>query len=233
MIGKVLRGRDVGGLLRYLFGPGRANEHTDPYLIASWDDNPVALQPAITGGGRHDVQPLTSLLAQPLKVAARAPEQPVWHCAVRAAPTDRSLTDDEWRDVARDIVARTGLAPEGDDDACRWVAVRHADDHIHLVVTLARQDGAPTRTSNDFYRVGEACRAAETRLGLTPTPGRDRTAARRSTRAESEKAVRHGRPEPARATLQREVRTAAAGAATGREFIDRLADAGLLVRQVE
>ena len=37
---------------------------------------------------------------------------------------------------------RTGLAPYGEeDDAVRWVAIRHGDDHIHLVAMLARQDG--------------------------------------------------------------------------------------------
>ena len=154
----------------------------------------------------------------------------MWHCAVRAAPGDRRLTDAEWREVARDVVARTGFAPEGDDGGCRWVAVRHADDHIHLVVTLARQDGAPVRVSNDYYRVGEACRVAETRLGLTRTAARDRTAAPRPTRGESEKASRKSRPEPTRVVLQREVRTAAAGALTGEEFLARLTDAGRLVR---
>jgi hypothetical protein len=52
------------------------------------------------------------------------------------------LSDDEWAQVACEIMHRTGLAPNGqDDDAVRWVAVRHADDHIHLVAMLARQDG--------------------------------------------------------------------------------------------
>jgi hypothetical protein len=230
VIGKVMRGNDVGGLLRYLFGPGRANEHTDPHLVASWDDQPEALQPTLSDRARHDVQPLARLLHQPVAAAVRAPERPVWHCAVRVAPTDRRPTDAEWGEVARDIVARTGLAPLDDDVACRWVAVRHADDHIHLVVTLARQDGAPARVSNDFFRVGEACQAAERRLHLTGTANRDRTAARRPTRAETEKATRAGRPEAARATLTREVRTAAAGAATADEFLARLTDAGLLVR---
>jgi len=32
---------------------------------------------------------------------------------------------------------RTGLAPFGDALGVRWVAVRHAADHIHLVATLA------------------------------------------------------------------------------------------------
>lgn len=34
---KVSRGRNLGGLLRYLFGPGRANEHIEPHLIGAWD----------------------------------------------------------------------------------------------------------------------------------------------------------------------------------------------------
>jgi hypothetical protein len=58
------------------------------------------------------------------------------------------------------------------------VAVRHADGHVHLVVTLARQDGRRAALHNDFYRVGEAGRAVEERCGVTVTVGRDRTAAR-------------------------------------------------------
>ncbi len=37
MIGRVYRGGDVGGLLRYLYGPGRHNEHENPHLVAAWD----------------------------------------------------------------------------------------------------------------------------------------------------------------------------------------------------
>lgn len=231
MIGKVIRGSDVGGLLRYLFGPGKASEHTDPHVVAAWDGDVSGHQPALTVSGRHDVRRLTDLLQQPVTLSARPVDRPVWHAAVRTAPTDRRLSDKEWRDVARDIVRRAGFHPDGDDAACRWVAVRHADDHIHLVVTLARQDGAPARVSNDYYRLGEACRAAEQRLDLAVTAGRDRTAARRPSRAESEKATRAGRREPARVVLAREVRTAAAGAATLEEFLDKLSDSGLLVRQ--
>ena len=109
MIGKVLRGRDVGGLLRYLYGPGRANEHTDPHLVGSWDDDPAALEPALTTRGRHDVRGLAGVLEQPLAAVARCPDRPVWHCAVRVAPGDRRLSDSEWRQVAADIVD-AGLA---------------------------------------------------------------------------------------------------------------------------
>jgi hypothetical protein len=44
-------GGDVGGLLRYLYGPGRENEHIDPHQVASWDDAPATLEPPVTAHG--------------------------------------------------------------------------------------------------------------------------------------------------------------------------------------
>src|SRR5258708_40084856 len=38
VIGKVLRGRNVRRLLYYLYGPGLANEHADPHLVAGLSD---------------------------------------------------------------------------------------------------------------------------------------------------------------------------------------------------
>ena len=45
MIGKVgPRGSRVSGLIYYLFGPGRNEEHTDPHLVAGWR-HPAELEP--------------------------------------------------------------------------------------------------------------------------------------------------------------------------------------------
>jgi hypothetical protein len=96
---------------------------------------------------------------------------------------------------------------------------------------LARQDGARPRFWNDYYRVGEACRAAEQRFGLRPTAPRDRTAGSRPTRAESEKCRRQGRSEPPRITLRRAVSTAAAVSSGEEEFFARLEQAGVVVRK--
>ena len=230
MIGKVLRGTDARRLLYYLYGPGKANEHTDPHLVAGFAD-PAELEPERRPSGAPDLRRLAGLLAQPLAaLAGPGYDKPVWHCSVRAAPEDRVLPDAEWAQVAARIMHRTGLAPEGDDLGVRWVAVRHAADHIHIVATLARQDGTRPKVWNDFYRVREACQEAERRFGLRRTAPADRTAARRATRAETEQAARRGWGEPPRATLRREVCTAAAGAATEQEFFTRLRQAGVLVR---
>jgi hypothetical protein len=231
VIGKVLRGNNARRLLYYLYGPGRANEHTDPHLVAGFSD-PAELEPGRRPDGSRDFRRLAGLLAQPLAaLAGPGYDRPVWHCAIRAAPGDRVLSDAEWAQVAAGIMDRTGLAPAGDDLGVRWVAVRHAADHVHLVATLARQDGTRPRIWNDFYRVREACQQAEQKLGLRVTAPADRTAARRVTRAETEQSARRGWGEPPRVTLRREVSTAAAGAGTEREFFARLRQAGVLVRQ--
>ena len=231
MIGKVLRGQRPAGLIRYLYGPGRREEHRDPHLVAGWRD-PAELEPPLRPGGRRDFRRLAGLLTQPhAALGPRGLDRPVWHCVVRAAPGDRLLSDAEWGDLARDIMDRTGLAPHGqDDEAIRWVAVRHAPDHIHIVGTLARQDGARPQFWNDYYRVREACHAAEERHGLRRTAPADRTAGRRPSRAEHEKARRQGRPEAPRLTLRRAVATAAAGSGSEEEFFARLGEAGVLVR---
>jgi hypothetical protein len=102
----------------------------------------------------------------------------------------------------------------------RWVAVRHADDHVHVVATLARQDGRRVFPRNDFCRAGEASRAVEATYGLTVTAASDRTAAKRATYAETARAQRRGQAEPVRDTLRRSVRTAAASATTMTEFLE-------------
>src|SRR5215471_535311 len=231
MIGKVIRGSNVGRLLCYLYGPGKANKHTDPHLVAGFSD-PADLEPPIRANGTRDFRRLTGLVTQPLTaLAGSGYPQPVWHCSVRSAPEDRILSDHEWAQVAARVMDRTGLAPAGDDLGVRWVAVRHAPDHIHIVATLARQDGDRPTTWNDFYRVRDACRDAERRFGLRSTAPADRTAARRATRAETEQAIRRGWAEAPRATLRREVSTAAAGSGTEQEFFAWLDQAGILVRK--
>jgi hypothetical protein len=96
---------------------------------------------------------------------------------------------------------------------------------------LARQDGRRVRLDFERRRVRDACLAAEQRYGLERTAPGDRTAPRRPSRAESEKARRRGLEEAPRVTLRRLVCTAAAGAGSDEEFFARLAKAGVQARK--
>ncbi len=131
MIGRVYRGGRVAGLVRYLYGPGRHNEHLDPHLVACWrGSQPSVLaetEPALLaaadgdraaegGGARRDVAALVAELEAPLRLREALTGTPagprvVWHCPLRVADGDAELSDAQWAEVAEDLLRRTGLHP--------------------------------------------------------------------------------------------------------------------------
>ncbi|MFJ8838675.1 relaxase/mobilization nuclease domain-containing protein [Streptomyces sp. NPDC102424] len=224
------QGSSTRGLLNYLYGKGTREEHVDPHLVACFDY--MAPDPGRDPSATEE--DLQRLLDQPLHLldADQRPDQHVWHCSVRAARTDRILSDEEWGDIARRIVAATGIDSGGVDDAgCRWAAVRHADDHIHIIATLVREDGRRPNHHRSGQRAQAEARRIEADYDLhRVTPG-DGTAAKRPTSAERHKAERQGRERTVREELRETVRGASAGAASTDEFFDRLAADGLLIRK--
>ncbi|MFJ7275456.1 relaxase/mobilization nuclease domain-containing protein [Kitasatospora sp. NPDC098663] len=229
MIPKIRTGTDRAfPLIDYLFGPGKHEEHTDQHLVASW--NGFAPDPG-PNPERHQVAKLANQLDQPVKALGKqAPATRIWHCSVRTAPGDRHFDDTEWATIARRIVHATGIAPEGDTAACRWVAVRHAPDHIHIAATLVRQDGRLAGLSFDRRKAQAEARLIEKEYGLRQLNPGDGTAAKNPTSQEHFKAERTGRTETPRETLREAVRQAVAGAANEEEFFARLREAGLRVK---
>jgi hypothetical protein len=221
------RGTRTIGLLYYLYGPGTHEEHVDPHLVAAWD----SLAPDPGRDPDASYADLQQLLDQPVEAAGRRGKPHVWHLSVRAAPEDPILTDEQWGEIARRMVAATGIAPEGDTAGCRWAAVRHADDHIHIIATLAREDGRSPRLNNDAARAQAEARLLEAEYGLRRLNAGDGTAARRPTSAERHKAAREKRERTPREGLRETVRRAVAGTQDEKEFFDRLAASGLLVRR--
>ena len=258
MIGKVVprRGGGVIGLLAYLYREGPAGEknlcsaHVNPRMIASWDGNPAVLEPPTAGAGWRDYAQLSQLLEDPIR-AAGMPDaaKPVYHLVLAAAKdpstgrlVDQYLSDDQWRDIAEEFMHRLGLAPRGDPGGVRWVAIRHADDHVHVVATLARVDGRRASTHGDYRLSRQACAYIEAKYGLVATSPAVGTAATHPTQSERHKTDRagsngpahpgagRGRREPARAVLRRRVSTAAAGAHNLDDFVARLRADRVLVR---
>ncbi|MDQ0387224.1 hypothetical protein J2S54_004044 [Streptomyces sp. DSM 42143] len=223
MIAKIGSGKSTAGLIRYLFDTKKAKDHTDPHLVASWDG--FAPDP----GRADDFEATKKRLVADLDLRVRqarrlgrAPERHVWHCSVRAAPGDRHLTDAEWANIARRVVAATGIAPQDDSDGCRWVAVRHADDHIHIAATKVRGDLRTARHWNDYLTADKELAAIEKECGLKQVVRGDRTAAKRPTRAETEKARRAGTTQTSRERLRTTVRQLVSIATSPEEFLHLL-----------
>ncbi len=231
MITRVFKGKSPYGLVKYLYGEGRRNEHTDIHLVASWDGNPEGLEPEyVEALGRHHVAPLVELLEQPVRAADRAPQKWVYHLVLRNEPGDRRLSDEEWAQVATSAMDAAGIAPYGDPAGCRWVAVRHAEDHLHVVATLVREDGAVPNTWGDFGRLRAVAQSYEDKFGLYSTAGReDKTASPRPGVKEQISATKAGYRRPPRVALAERVQTAAASSAGFGEFTRRLADQGITV----
>lgn len=213
-------GANTRGLLAYLYGPGRHDEHHDPHIVAAF----ATL--GLPDPGRDERATLTELarhLDAPVRLRnselGQMVTDHVWHCPVRAAPEDRYLSDAQWADIAERIVQATGIAPDGDDLACRWIAVRHADDHIHILATTVREDGRRPKLHDSGIRVGDESRKIEKDYGLRRLRTGDGTAAKRPTQGEMHKAKRLGWEQTSREWLQDRIRAAIPYAATTEELL--------------
>lgn len=225
---KAESGKDTAGLLVYLYGPGRRDEHVDAHMVAAWDAK--VEDPARSVD--MTLSDLALLLDVPVyALLGRKPSRHVYHVAVRNPPEDRVLSDAEWAEVAAEMMHAAGISEHGDDQGCRWVAVRHAEDHIHIVATLARQDGRQPNLRQDIVKMQAAARLFEDRWGLRALVSGDRTAVRWPKTGEREKAAQRGLAEPPRVTLRRTVREVAAVAAGDEDFFSRLGTAGVRVKQ--
>lgn len=223
------RGSKTVGLIRYLYGPGTHEEHIDPHLVAAFDP----LTPDPGRDPRTTYEQLERLLDQPVNALPtnRRPKEHVWHMSVRASPEDPVLSDEDWAAIAHRTVAATGIAPDGDERACRWAAVRHADDHIHIIATLVRDDGRRPRLHNEARRVQAEARLIEADYALRRVAPGDGTAAKRPTSAERHKAERLGQEASSKELLREHVHRALAGASDETEFFDRLAAEGVRIKK--
>lgn len=235
----VTRGERMGGLLSYLVGPGRSNEHTEPHLVAgdesvlTWHDDAELDRPSALQVARHLDRPRA---VYGTEVAGGS----VWHCSLSLRAQEGQLDDGAWADISRDFVERMGFAdPPGEESGkapCRWVAVRHGlstagNDHVHLVVSLVREDGTKASTWKDFSRAQSVAGDLERKYGLEVLESRDNDRGTRGVSpAEQARAERSGALEPDRLTLARTVRAVAGAATDEAAFVTGLREQGVWVR---
>jgi len=254
VIVKISRGGRTQGLMAYLAGPGRSNEHESPHLVAgspglmAWYSTDELSQRSATSIGNHLDAPrritgteittavktfdtYAGVLATGERRAAHA-----WHCSLSLPPGTEPLGDETWGAIAGDFAAGMGFTQASGKAPCRWAAVPTGasvagGDHIHLAVALVREDGTKASTHNDYKTASRLAGELERRHGLEVVAGRDvGKSARPEIRAEVERAAASGKTETYSRRLGRTVRACATSSATEDEFVRRARAEGLWVR---
>lgn len=217
----------MSGLIRYLFGPGRSDEHTNQRIVACSTRTWVGTRQP----GPAQLQQLIAELDDPkIRHGDLTKAGYVYHVPISIDASEH-LDDEQWREVAETFVVKMQL---GED--VNWVAVHHGasakgNDHIHLVVNLIRDDGRPVNLWRDFMRQAEARAELEERFGLSATsaPGHGQGSL---SRVEVER-VRSGSIDVVedlpRHQVAATVRAVATGARSEAEFVERLRGEGLVV----
>ena len=231
-------------LVSYLFGPGRCNEHVNQHLVAGyadavftadsrlWQDEPGKLRSV-----RKEARELGWQVDYPRsRWQADVSRGHVWHCSLSLKAEEGPLTDAQWTQAGHALVDALGFSNAQGKAPCRWIAVRHGlskdgNDHIHVAVSLVREDGTKASTWNDYRKAGKVCEELECRFGLEHVPGRStHRSVPEPSRKDREISAARGDPEPLRVRLERTVRGCAAAARSEAHFIALARANGLLIR---
>ena len=158
MIAKITRGSDPGRIGAYLHGPGRAEEHVYEGRLGG----------AVIAGTVPVLEPRASSewVAEMRAATARRADitRPVWQASLRSAPGDRVMSDREWADAAQGFATAMGF------DGHPWVAVRHAEDHVHVVVSRVDHTGEVWHGRFDRRLAQQACAELEAEHHLKAAP---------------------------------------------------------------
>jgi hypothetical protein len=249
VIPNVTRGGKTHGVLIYLVGKGKREEHENPHLVAG-SPEAIRMGEASRPLERSDAIALARFLDEPreefgtqVTIAERdklsgrvigTRDAHVWHCSLSLHPEEPELPDERWAQICGQFIEQMRFAGDTASAQCRWVAIRHGrsaggSDHAHLVVTLVAEDGSKASVHNDRPRAQKACRELEQQFGLRRLEARTRKSGSRGLKhGELAADRRRGRqlgdrgehPErSSRQTLERIVRACATASRDESEFI--------------
>lgn len=149
MIGKITTGRGAGGTIAYVTQKDGAQ-----ILSSTW------------GGAAEGWAAQAHEHAAALNPDLANHGQSVVHISLSADPADGRLSDDQWRAVSEEYLARMGW--QDHDHA----VVRHTDtqhDHIHIILSRVGRDGLTADLHNDYPRQERALDGIEKDFGLART----------------------------------------------------------------
>lgn len=151
MIPNITKGEKIVGLMVYLQGPGKENEHERARVVTGHAsivaraphgllDRDAAMslahaidEPRVVFGTRTETTnrraaraAVESGVAAGVAVADATHEVNVWHCSLSLRPEEGELSDEKWATIAADFMKEMEFDdPDSPRSPVRWVAVRH------------------------------------------------------------------------------------------------------------
>ncbi|MDS1116384.1 relaxase [Gordonia westfalica] len=160
-------GARMQGLVMYLAGPGKANEHSNPHVVAAssrsvfaaggagaemnrehayelghaLDEARVVFGTEVT---RRDAAALKAAQERGVKgsaaIAEATRDENVWHCSLSLPPDVDALDDATWSAIVHDFMEGMGFDDPKAADS-RWVAIRHGltkNNGDHIHIAASR-----------------------------------------------------------------------------------------------
>lgn len=256
MMPNVTRGGFTFGVLQYLVGPGRENEHTNPHLVANAEglfhpslfaeieltiedastlaDSLDAYMSAFNVPVYGDVRRFNPQTQEQFLIRDTANH--VWHTSLSLSPDEPKLSDEQWNAIAQDFMSEMGFNKTSTHAQAPWVAIRHGlskngGDHIHIVANVVRYDGTKVNLNYDWPRAQKACNLLEHKYGLAVVESREHNRGSINDSAESLNVARkQGKPLTDRAQLETRVRAAATQASSEADFVRLVQAKGVRIR---
>ena len=152
MMPNAVKGSDIKKLLWYLAGPGRANEHTNPRVIAgdfltmsmyggaidqkrAWElgkllDSPrqtlLRGEPVRATSYKQARQLMAEGMSRKAAFEAATKDENTWHCSLALRAEEGELSMEKWAEIATDFMREMGFVDrqDGVPDA-RWAVFHH------------------------------------------------------------------------------------------------------------
>lgn len=241
----IVQGGNTGGLMRYLVGPGRANEHVKPHLVAGsgsimrkwgdWEELSEAQAGEIseridqymneTGTYPMGAHKQWNRETEEMETVgnSRTPCH-VFHCSLSLSGDEGKLSEETWAKIAHDFMREMGF-DDGAHAPCQWVAIHHGvskggGDHIHIVANIVRENGTRWSPWQCFKHAQKACGQLEHRYGLRIVEGREHGRGSRCDSARAQKSAdKRNMGVTERQQLEMKLRAAAMAARSEEEFV--------------
>ncbi|MCW3789398.1 relaxase/mobilization nuclease domain-containing protein [Plebeiibacterium sediminum] len=157
MIGKISKGSDFGGILRYILQIEKGYFMNSNMLVDT------------TKAGNNLAKDLAQQFRENLQDLKSKAKSPVFHLAV-SLPKENKLDDYTFSKIGEEYLGKLGFKinvnAEGQN---QFVMARHNDtehEHIHIVASRVGSDGSYVDLHKDFKKINEISRELEIKYGL-------------------------------------------------------------------